>query len=249
MSELYRSGSHLCLMYNDFSKGTMIQANQFLIVDEAEGLIMDPGGHKVYAPLFAQISNAINPTKLKYIFFSHQDPDIIAAANGWMMVTDAEAYISALWMRFLPHFGIDELVVKRVHPIPDEGLLLPLGQSKLVLLPAHFLHSAGSFQLYDPAAKILFSGDLGASLGSPDVFVSDFPSHIQYLEGFHKRYLPTRKALAMWANTVRQLEIETIVPQHGAVLKGRAIVEQFIRWVEQLPCGLDLMGDAYPIPQ
>ncbi|WP_348393518.1 MBL fold metallo-hydrolase, partial [Streptococcus pneumoniae] len=52
----------------------------------------------------------------------------------------------------------------RLIELPDRGQVIQLGESKLVIVPAHFLHSVGNFQFYDPVAKILFSGDMGASI-------------------------------------------------------------------------------------
>jgi len=66
------------------------------------------------------------------------------------MTTDAEAWISGLWTRFVPHFGLDRLVESRLKPIPDEGMSLELGGMDLVILPAHFLHSPGNFQVSLP---------------------------------------------------------------------------------------------------
>ena len=45
----------------------------------------------------------------------------------------------------------------RLIELPDRGQVIQLGESKLVIVPAHFLHSVGNFQFYDPVAKILFS--------------------------------------------------------------------------------------------
>lgn len=68
--------------------------------------------------------------------------------------------------------------------------MLPLGKTQLFALPAHFLHSEGNFQFYDPISKILFSGDMGASLlGDADVRVEDFDAHIPTMRGFHQRYM------------------------------------------------------------
>jgi flavorubredoxin len=248
MIKLYDKDGHSNMMIDDLGSGSMVQANQHIIVHGKEGMILDPGGHKVYSALFPQIASLMPIKGLKYIFFSHQDPDIIAAANGWLMVTDAEAYLSGLWMRFITHFGVDELAVKRIKPIPDEGMNLTIGDAQIKLIPAHFLHSAGNFQVYDTVSKILYSGDLGASLGQTYSLVENFDEHIQYMEGFHKRYLPTRKALQMWVNTVRKLDIEMIAPQHGAIFGNRELSNRFIDWLEGLSCGLDLMGDEYPIP-
>lgn len=47
---------------------------------------------------------------------------------------------------------------------------------------------------------------------------------------------------------VRQLDIEMIAPQHGAILKGKDMVNKFIDWVENLETGVDLMDDVYRIP-
>ena len=248
MITLFESGQHKSFLFNDLSMGSMVQANQHIIVHGGEAMMLDPGGHKVHSQLFAQIASAVPMRDLKHIFFSHQDPDIIAAANAWLMMTDAQAYLPSLWMRFIPHFGVDELVITRIFPIPDEGMTIDAGGVGLKVIPAHFLHSAGNFQVYDPESKILYSGDLGASLGAPYDRVENFDEHIQYMEAFHKRYMPCGKALKMWAAMARELEIEMIAPQHGAIFATPELAQRFIGWVETLSCGLDLMGDRFVIP-
>ena len=227
-----------------------MQANQVLIIHKDEGMLLDPGGHKVFSKLLSELAVYIPPSQKRYIFLSHQDPDIVASINGWLMTTKAEAYISKLWMRFLPHFGLDSQLEGRVVPIDDNGTVLTLGgDCKLYILPAHFLHSEGNFQVYDPCSKILFSGDLGASLGQDYFFVEDFDKHIRYMEGFHRRYMVSNKVLRFWANMVKDLDIEMIVPQHGAIFKGKDMVKRFIEWVENLEVGVDLLTqDMYKVP-
>ena len=246
---LYDDGEHKNVLLEDFDPGGLaVQANQHVIVHGGEGIILDPGGHKVYSMALSETYSILGNSKLRYIFFSHQDPDIVAAMNGWLMTTDADAYISTLWMRFVPHFGLDHLLSERLKPIPDEGMFLDLNGVNLMLLPAHFLHSTGNFQIYDPVSKILYTGDLGASLGMDYIEVSNFEEHLQYMEGFHKRYMASNKALKAWANMVRNLEIDMIAPQHGALFKGKDMVEQFINWCDDFQCGIDLISELYKIP-
>ncbi|MEE4356508.1 MAG: MBL fold metallo-hydrolase [Desulfococcaceae bacterium] len=249
MITLFESEDHKCVMFNDLTSGAMVQANQHVIADGKEAMVLDPGGHKVYSHLFPLISSLVPPDGLKYIFFSHQDPDIIAAANGWLMVTEARAFLPELWMRFIPHFGVDHLVMERITPVPDEGMTLMLNGKDLKLIPAHFLHSPGNFQVYDPVSKILYSGDLGASLGNDYIYVEDFDAHIPFMEGFHTRYMPSNKALKLWAEMVKTLDIEIIAPQHGAVFSGKDNVSRFIDWVSGLRCGLDRMDGSFRIPE
>jgi flavorubredoxin len=164
------------------------------------------------------------------------------------MTTEADAYISSIWTRFIPHFGFDHLVADRLKPIPDQGMAYDLEGVPLLFLPAHFLHSEGNFQVYDPTAKILYTGDLGASLGAHYSCVTDFDAHIPYMESFHRRYMASNKVMKAWANMVRGLDIELIAPQHGAFFKGEEMVDRFIDWCADLECGVDLIGPLFKIP-
>jgi len=244
---IYQDGNHFNFLLEDFGHGEMVQANVHMIVDDGKGIILDPGGHKVFKHLLTEVGSLIGLNNLEYIFLSHQDPDIVAAINGWLMTTKAIAIAPKLWLRFIPHFGVDKFVVDRIKGLSDRGGTIKLGNSKLYIIPAHFLHSPGNFQIYDPVSKTLYSGDLGASLGQDYMFVKDFSTHIKYMEPFHRRYIPCNKVLKMWVNMVRDLDIETIAPQHGAIMKGKDIVKQFLDWLEDLECGLDIMEPIYKI--
>jgi len=248
MRELFQDPTHRNLVFEDLGEGGMVQANQHLIISGNEAILLDPGGHKIYTKLIAALGSGIAPARLTHLFFSHQDPDIIAAANGWLMMTDAQGYLSACWLRFLQHFGVDDLVVKRIHPIPDRGQALVVGGTELKLIPAHFLHSPGNFQVWDPAARILYTGDLGASLGQPYGDVPDFDAHVPYMEGFHRRYMASPAAFRAWAAMARKLDIEILAPQHGAMLVGRENVRRFIDWIEALPCGPELLEFNCVVP-
>jgi len=248
--EIFKDKDHKVFLFEELTPASAVQANQYLIIHGDEAILLDPGGHKVQSKLYADISVLIPPSQIKYLFLSHQDPDIVASINYWMMVTQASALISKLWIRFLPHFGLDSKLEGRVMPVDDGGTKLKLGEDcELLILPAHFLHSPGNFQVYDPRSKILFSGDLGASLGQDYVYVEDFKAHIKYMEGFHRRYIASGKVLKLWVNMVKDLDIEMIAPQHGAVFKGRDMVERFLEWVSSLECGVDLMSEKnYTLP-
>ncbi len=246
---LFDNGTHKNVLIEDFGLGGLaIQANQHVIVHGRSGMILDPGGHKVYSKVLSETFSILCEASLEIIFLSHQDPDIVAALNGWLMTTDAEAYVSKLWMRFVPHFGFDHLVKDRLNPIPDEGMFFNLDGALLAAIPAHFLHSEGNFQLYDPVSKILYSGDLGASIGMEYTEVTDFDAHIVHMKGFHQRYMASNSVMKAWANMVRGLDIDIIAPQHGAYFKGKGMVNRFIDWCADLECGVDLICPLFKLP-
>lgn len=246
---LFERGTHRNVLLEDYGGGAAVQANQHLIIDGGEGMILDPGGHKIYAKVLSETMAQLGPARLRYMFLSHQDPDIVAAANGWLMTTDAEAWISELWVRFVPHFGLDRLVVERLKPIPDEGMILPLGTSEVWLIPAHFMHSAGNFQVYDPISRILYTGDLGASLDRAYRSVPDFDEHVPAMAGFHRRYIPSRAIVRAYVKMVRALDVDIVAPQHGAYLRGKEMVGRFYDWLEATECGFDVIEDVYRLPQ
>lgn len=246
--QLFSNGEHVNIMLEDQDAGEAVQANHHVIVHDGKGAILDPGGHKVYRKVLSDTMSILKGGKLETIFLSHQDPDVVAALNGWLMTTDAVAYASSLWTRFIPHFGLDRLVLERLRPIPDEGAVLSVGGADLLALPAHFLHSCGNFNLYDPTSKILYSGDLGASLGMKYREVPDFDAHLQYMAGFHRRYMVSARALRPWVAMIRTLDVQTIAPQHGAIFRGPEMVDRFLSWCDKLECGVDVMDTIYRVP-
>lgn len=248
---LFDNGHHKCLMFDSLVTGEGVQSNQFLIVDGKHEALIDPGGDLTYTPLSVAASRYMNIRDLDYVFASHQDPDIIGAIDRWIVHTRARIVTSRLWARFLPHLvsgyvtgQLSGSVYDRIVSVPDGGINVPFGESYIQCLPAHFMHSVGNLQFYDPVSKILFSGDLGASMGGEDDHkpVTDFDRHIPNMIGFHRRYIASRKVCELWANMVRQMDVSAIVPQHGKRFEGPAMVDQFLNWVSSVDCGIDLVS-------
>ncbi len=208
-------------------------------------MLLDPGGRLVFKRLLGEAGRAFPIGRLRAVFVSHQDPDVVAALPSWVLVAgDVRVYAPAAWTRFLPHMFSERPEWDFVVEVPDEGSEIPLGKVTLRAIPAHFLHSAANFSLYDPESKILFSGDVGASIIPPEEdsdFAGDFESHLRYMEGFHRRYMASSRACRRWVSLVRELDVEVIAPQHGAIIRGRDNVQRFLDWLEGLECGVDLL--------
>jgi len=236
--------------------GDGVQANQFLIVHKGHAAIIDPGGDLTFTPLTIELAKYIRIQDLDYVIASHQDPDIIASMPRWLIHTPAKIVASKLWARFLPHLAssfmagrIGTDVMQRIIELPDKGDVIPLGSASIFAVPAHFLHSVGNFQFYDPVSKILFTGDMGASLlDDASTPVEDLEDHIPHMRGFHQRYMCSRRVTKLWAEMVRGMDVAMLVPQHGAPMKGKAI-SQFLDWISNLECGIDLLTQIdYQMP-
>jgi len=249
--ELYNDGSHICTVFRDLVTGEGIQANQFLIFDHEHAALIDPGGELTYSRLFVAISNYVNVQRLKYVLVSHQDPDVVSSVNKWLVGTDSKIVVPALWARFIPHLTRSGNLADRVITIPDSGINVPLGHFQLQVLPAHFLHAEGNFSFYDPVSRILFSGDIGANFPPAgfDDSIKKLNDILPYMEGFHHRYMSSNRVCRFWVNMIRTLEVDLIVPQHGRAFVGKQVVSDFLRWLERLECGIDLITQSsYRVP-
>jgi flavorubredoxin len=252
---LFENSVHKVITFTDLVTGEGIQSNQMAIIQEGHSAIFDPGGDLTYMPLSMAITKHVKVKDIDYVIATHQDPDIVSSLDKWLMYSEAKIVVSKLWERFIPHLVpgyMKESAAGRIMPIPDQGMDIPLAHSVIKAIPAHFLHSVGNFHFYDPISKILFSGDVGASLVDcePEQAVTDFEEHIPKMQGFHQRYMVSNKVCRLWVNMVRNLDVEMIIPQHGRPFKGKEMVNHFLDWFENLRCGIDnVTQKQYTVPK
>lgn len=245
---LYDDGLHKCIMFSfdDEAEGdSYLSVNQYLIVQNGSGVLLDPGSQNIFDDLSDAVSKHIELENIKYIFISHQDPDVAASISEWYISTPAKFIMSHLWVRFMSHYGFMDMA--RVMPLADHGAKLNFGSDYLKFLPAHFLHSPGNFSLYDSRSKIVFSGDIGAAVTDSETeykVVKSFEEHLGFLEGFHKRYMGSNKLCRAWVESVEKLEVNKIAPQHGLVFE-RENVKLFLDWLKELKCGSDNLQELY----
>jgi flavorubredoxin len=250
--KLFESDVHRFILLNESEPGEEegIRSNQYLIAHGGEGVLLDPGGFGVMPRVLAEMLRYLPPENIRAIFLSHQDPDIVGGLSTWLEVTRCPVYVSRIWMRFLPHYGLKDM--SSFIGVPDRGMECePAPELKLKIVPAHFLHSEGQINVYDPVSRILFTGDIGAAMlpmEKDDPYVDDFDSHLPYISGFHRRYMCSNKAIRCWLENIADLDIDMIAPQHGPVYRGAA-VGQLLAWLKDLQCGVDLMqgGGHFPI--
>ena len=200
MITLYETGDHKAVVFRELTPKGAVQTNQTAIVHRDASLLLDPGGRVVFQRLLAEVSRVVPAPRISYIFFSHQDPDVIGGAASWYAsVPKSRILLPSVWLRFLPHvFPPDVERGERVVPIPDEGMVLDLAGCEVQFIPAHFLHSPGNYCVYDSRSRTLYCGDIFASLPPAEEdrnFVEDFSTFVKYAEPFHRRYMASNKAI------------------------------------------------------
>ena len=232
-------GSHQWIMFgrDDQKVDKIIDSNQYMVRTANHCLLLDPGGIEIFASMMAAALHFTSIEKITDLFASHQDPDIISSLGLWdQALTNAKLHAPVIWEGFIRHYGCESI---EYVPIPDTGGTIRLESVELQLIPAHYLHSSANFHVYDPQAKILMSGDVGAALeaqGAP-LFVDKFDAHTEKMRYFHQRWMPSNRAKSDWIERVRNLDIDIMAQQHGRMFKGDD-VKRFLDWFDALQVGI-----------
>lgn len=237
IKKIYDNGHQWYVLARDPEKPEgIIDTNQYLVVNGKQCLVIDPGGIEIFSAMLSSILKIVDLENISHLFASHQDPDIISSLGLWDQVApNAELHTPALWEGFIRHFGMSNI---KFMGIQDRGGELKLGNLSLKFIPAHYLHSSANFHIYDSKAKILFSGDVGGALESPEsnLFVEDFDSHCEKMRFFHQRWMPSQEAKSDWIKRVSELDIEMMLPQHGRIFKEQD-TKAFLNWFDTLTVG------------
>lgn len=238
---LFTQGDHqwIAIARDPKKPDHLIDTIEYVILKKGKACLLDPGGQEVFPAVFSAFSTIAHAKDIEFLFASHQDPDICSSLPLWLSANPSlKCYLSWLWATFVPHFGGNNDTFIN---IPDEGMSVQLaGALPLEFIPAHYLHSSGNFHVYDPTAKILFSGDIGAALlpegTAADLFVKDFDAHTKHMRGFHQRWIGSNEAKNNWVDRVSRMQIDLLCPQHGSIFQGKD-VERFLQWLRDLPVG------------
>jgi len=242
---VFEAGNHRWWVLYDQEERQVIDSNVYIMESNGQSVILDPGGFEIFPQVLAAVAEVVPPTSVTKAFVSHQDPDIASSLPLWNACNrNVQWHIPSLWEGFIRHYGaLDAEMVS----IPDEGGEMAVGGHKLEIVPAHYLHASANFHVYDPEAKVFFCGDVGAALlpaghsiwvgGHPGAESSrEFDEHISHAEYFHQRWMPSNAAKKDWIDRVRQLEIDYLCPQHGAIYAGKN-VGRFLDWFDSLNVG------------
>ena len=244
---IFEAGNHRWWVLYDQDERRVIDSNVYIVESNGHSALLDPGGFEIFPQVFAAMGEVVQPSSVGTAFVSHQDPDIASSLPLWNACNSSiEWHIPVLWEGFIRHYGALDA---KFCSISDEGGSMVVGGRKLELIPAHYLHASANFHVYDAEAKVYFSGDVGAALLPPghSIWVGrqgsdsskSFDEHIQHAKFFHQRWMPSNAAKKDWIDRVRQLDIEFLCPQHGAIYAGEN-VQRFLNWFDGLTVGTAL---------
>ncbi len=192
--------------------------NPYLIIDKHEAVLIDPGpAHLLFKEIiFSKIKQLINPEKIKFIIVHHPDPDICGLIPyiEKLLHPDCLILCTPRTSLFIPYYGIR----KNFLMIGDGDILKLSSGRKLIFYHLPYLHFAGNMATYDTKTKSIFTSDIFAAFDKNWQFYAD-KSYLDKIKVFLEHYTDSKDALKMAYNLFKNLDIERILPQHGAIIK------------------------------
>jgi flavorubredoxin len=157
---------------------TAFRCNTYLIVDQHEAILVDPGSKQYFSQVKQWVAQIIPPEKVSGMVLCHQDSDVAASMTDWLDVNPFKQVITTPRTQvLLPHYGRSGYPYYDVTENPVYAL--PSGAS-LKFVEAPFLHFPGAFVTYDTQARYLFSRDIWAALDLAwTLTVNSFEEHIR----------------------------------------------------------------------
>ena len=209
--------------------------NSYLIDDEKIA-VLDTADHRKGEAWKANLKAALNGRQPDYLVAHHMEPDH-SALIAWMLETypGLQLVCSAQAAKMLSNFfeGFD--FEGRVMTV-KEGDTLSLGRHELKFIGAAMIHWPEVIMSYDNLDKVLFSADgfgkFGALVNETDDWACEARRYYFNICGKYGSQVQSvlKKAAA--------LDIQTICPLHGPVLKGEpltAAVKLYDTWSKYEP--------------
>jgi len=220
-------------------EGYAFRCNTYLIVDGQEAILVDPGSHQSFEFIKKRIVQILPVGKLVGLVLCHQDPDVAASMTDWLSIDPQLWIITSVRANvLLPGYGESEY---RFFNINENPIWSFQSGRQLKFIESPFLHFPGAFTTYDVISGFLFSGDVWASIDMDQRLVEDdFDMHELKLNLFHVDYMANNVAARGFVGRLRNLELNAILPQHGAIIP-RKHISKATEYLRELKCGLDLI--------
>jgi len=235
---LFNDGQH-AIYWLGVPDDSAFRINVYLITDQTEALLVDPGGHGEFSFVKQRVSQIMPCEQVGGMVLCHQDPDVAGSMVNWLEINPSMKVITTTRTNILlPHYGKMDYTFLNVN---EEPLYFFSSGRKLRFIDAPFLHSPGAFTTYDETSKFLFSGDIWAAIDMDwRLVVEDFLVHKLKMNLFHIDYMASNLAARGFINRIRHLSIDAILPQHGSVIP-KAFIPNALEYLKNLRCGLDLI--------
>ena len=201
---------------------THLQFNQFLVNDD-EPLLFHTGMRATFPVVRDAVATVIDPAKLRWISFSHFEPDECGSLNEWLaLAPNAQALSSFVGVNVcLSDFAI------RPARVMKDNEILSTGKRRLRFLSTpHVPHAWEALLLFEETTRTLFCSDLFSQNGDEGPLIKSGlvelarTSLVEFQAGPMANYLPYTPRTDPIIRRLAELRPNTLAIMHGASFTG-----------------------------
>jgi flavorubredoxin len=199
-----------------------MQFNQFLIRDD-EPLLFHTG-HRAMFPLIRDaVASIIDPSKIRWLGFSHFEADECGALNEWLHSAPAAEPVCSMVGALV---SVNDFAVRPAKGMSDGEVLLTGKYRFRLLHTPHVPHCWEAGLLFEEENKTLLCSDLFHQMGDveplteSDVIERTRKTLIDYQAGPFANYLPYTQHTNQTIQRLADLKPKTIAAMHGSAFTG-----------------------------
>ncbi|HEY5726039.1 MAG TPA: MBL fold metallo-hydrolase [Methylomirabilota bacterium] len=199
-----------------------IQFNQFLVRDD-EPFLMHTGFRKMFPATLEGVRSVLDPASLRWIGFSHFEPDECGALNEWLRIAPrAQAVSSVVGSAVM----LDDFADRPARPLADEEVL-GLGRRRLRFLSTpHVPHAWDAGLFFEETDRTLLCSDLFFHGGDPepltesDIVARARAAILQGIAGPMPKDMPFTPYTESTLARLAALGPSTLAVMHGSSFRG-----------------------------
>lgn len=200
-----------------------LQFNHFLVRDE-EPLLYHAGMRRMFPELHEAVATLIDPSKLRWISWSHFEVDEVGGLNDWLKVApSAQAACSMVGALV----NLNDFSDRPPHGL-SKGESISTGKYRFSFHPTpHLPHGWDAGMMFEETDRTLFCSDLLHQIGEVEALTeSDIvlgrskDAMINYQAGPLMDYVPYTPNTGRLLNELADLNPDTLAIMHGSAFKG-----------------------------
>ena len=203
-----------------------LMPNTYIVVSGYEALVVDPSGGPRFIRALRNIVQDLD--NIRHIVVTAAEADVAVTLSELVekashATLHASSYWGSLLAPLLPNPG-------QVNLLPARPGSIRLGGGELSIIPSR-VRGVATLSLYDPRSRILFAGESLGAVSPPglwSIYAEELDDYIEMVKSYLE-FSADKNALREWLENVASLDISTIAPRHGPLLRGKDKVSKLLQ--------------------
>jgi len=218
VTEIAQDVFRICTLVPEFN----LQFNQFLVRDE-EPLLYHTGMRALFPQVTDAVASLIKPADLRWIGFSHFEPDECGSLNDWLeLAPAAQAVTSEVGALVF----IGDFASRAPRGMANDEVFSTGSHRFRFRHTPHFPHGWDASMLFDETSGVLFCSDLFHQSGDVEAMTSSsvigrFRDTLNnYQQGPLANYMPYTPNTEKFVSELAQLKPSACATMHGSTYLG-----------------------------